>query len=86
MAIYLGESFHNFLTTDVVGELLPWTGEMAPPGTESSRCFEGGKEGHEGLAHPESTLTLGKERPQLEAEGAIVTSTSVATGVHTMHF
>ena len=28
------------LTSGVVGELLSWAGEMAPAGTEFSRCFE----------------------------------------------
>lgn len=72
------------LTSDVVGELLPWTDEMAPPGTDFSRCFEGGEEEHEKLAHPESDSTLGKEGPQLEAKGAVVTSISVSSGAHTM--
>lgn len=74
------------LTSDMVGELLPWTDKTAPPRTDFSRCFEGGEEGHEELAHPESDLALGKDGPQLEAEGAVVTSTSTGTGAHTMHF
>lgn len=72
------------LTSDVVEELLPWTDKMVPPGTYFSRCFEGSEEGHEKLAHPELDSALGKEGPQLEAEGAVVTSTSVGSGAHTM--
>lgn len=65
--------------------MLPGTDEMSPPETVFSRCFEGGKKGHEELAHPESDLGKEGPQPQLVAEGAVLTSNSMGTGAHTTH-
>lgn len=51
------------LASHVMRELLPWTHEMASPGTDFSRCFEGAEEKHEETPYPESESALEKEGP-----------------------
>lgn len=51
-----------------MGELLPWTDEMASLGTDFSRCFEGAEEKHEEIAYPESESALEKEGPSERQE------------------